>query len=62
MPSKGKRQIDWGDTRLILPNDSPLVWNNVLAQGQLAAKNDGSEPHIMVDDLFRDFPVAFMTA
>ena len=62
MPSKGKREIDWGDTRVILPNDSPSVWNNILTQGQLAARNDGSEPHMMVDDLFRDFPVAFVSA
>jgi (1->4)-alpha-D-glucan 1-alpha-D-glucosylmutase len=62
MPTKGKRETDWGNTRLVLPNGSPSVWSDILTQARLAAKCEENEPCVMVSDLFRDFPVAFLTA
>jgi len=62
MPMKGKKEIDWLDTKLLLPKDSPPRWNNILTHGHLASKNDGSELHVMVSELFQNFPVAFIDA
>ena len=60
--AKGKRQFDWGDTRLLLPKDFPLQWDHILTQKKLTNGSDGGEFHLMVDELFREFPVAFLSA
>ncbi|MGZ5003172.1 MAG: malto-oligosyltrehalose synthase, partial [Chthoniobacterales bacterium] len=62
VPTKAKREFDWGDTRLTLPTDSPAEWSNILTRTQLASKNEGGGQHVMVSDLFREFPVAFFNA
>jgi (1->4)-alpha-D-glucan 1-alpha-D-glucosylmutase len=62
VPTKGNREFDWGDTSLTLPSDSPGRWNSILTQTQLASKNEGAEQHLMVGDLFQEFPVAFFHA
>lgn len=62
VPKKAKREFDWGDTRLALPSDSPTQWNSTLAPSRLVLKNEGGEQHVMVNDLFQDFPVAFFHA
>jgi (1->4)-alpha-D-glucan 1-alpha-D-glucosylmutase len=62
VPKKAKREFDWGDTRLTLPSDSPAQWNSTLAPSRLVLKNEGGEQHVMVNDLFQDFPVAFFHA
>ena len=62
VPTKGTREFNWGDTRLTLPSDSPGRWNSILTQTQLASKNEGAEQHLMVSDLFQEFPVAFFHA
>ncbi len=60
--AKGKREFDWKDTRLNLPSDSPADWRNILTNVQLASSNEGSQQHLMVSDLFQEFPVAFLNA
>ena len=60
--AKGKGRFDWGDTRIVLPKDSPLPWNHILTQKQLTHGSDGGEPHLMVDDLFGEIPVALLNA
>jgi (1->4)-alpha-D-glucan 1-alpha-D-glucosylmutase len=62
VPTKAKREFDWGDTRLTLPADSPAEWSNILTRTQLASQNEGGGRHVMVSDLFREFPVAFFHA
>jgi (1->4)-alpha-D-glucan 1-alpha-D-glucosylmutase len=62
VPVKAKGEFDWGDTRLLLPKDSPSQWNNILTQKQIAPQNEGDEQFLMVNDLFREFPVAFVSS
>jgi (1->4)-alpha-D-glucan 1-alpha-D-glucosylmutase len=62
VPTKGKREFDWDDTRLTLPSDSAAKWNSILTRTQLASKFEGGEQQVMVNDLFQDFPVAFFQA
>jgi (1->4)-alpha-D-glucan 1-alpha-D-glucosylmutase len=62
VPAKAKGEFNWGDTRLVLPSGSPAQWNNILMRTQLVTKNEGGEQHVMVNDLFREFPVAFFNA
>ena len=62
VPTKAQREFDWSDTRLALPADSPAGWNSILARTQLASKNEGGARHVMVSDLFQEFPVAFFHA
>ena len=62
VPTKGKGEFNWEDTRLTLPSESPSQWNNILTPNQVASKNEAGEQHLMVDDLFQEFPVAFFHA
>jgi len=62
VPAKGKGEFNWGDTKIMLPSDSPAHWNNILTRTTLASKNEAADPHVMVDDLFQEFPVAFFNA
>jgi (1->4)-alpha-D-glucan 1-alpha-D-glucosylmutase len=62
LPAKGKGEFNWGDTKIILPSDSPAHWNNILTRTTLASKNEAADPHVMVNDLFQEFPVAFFNA
>ena len=59
--AKGAGKFDWGDTRLILPAHSPAEWNNILTHSELTSKNEAGEQHFMVNDLFQEFPVAFLS-
>ena len=52
--------LDWCDTRLILPPDAPQRWNNILAHQQLCASSRGEEVCLTAQDLFQNFPVAFL--
>ncbi len=62
VPTKGDRELNWADTRLTLPFDSPGKWNSILTQTQLVSKDDGGEPRLIVSDLFQEFPVGFFHA
>jgi (1->4)-alpha-D-glucan 1-alpha-D-glucosylmutase len=57
-----KAAIDWCDTRLVLPADSPEQWNSIFTQGQLVSTDRTGERCVMANDLFKDFPVAFLNA
>lgn len=52
--------FDWCDTRVLLPPGTSQGWKNILSQGELSS-NEG-RPGVMAQDLFRDFPVAFLQA
>jgi len=62
VPAKASREFNWGDTRLSLPSDPPAKWNSILTRTQLALQNQAGEQHILVNDLFREFPVALLHA
>jgi (1->4)-alpha-D-glucan 1-alpha-D-glucosylmutase len=62
VPKKGSREFDWGDTKLSLPSDSPAEWGSILTNRQLLIRNEAGERHVMVNDLLREFPVAFFHA
>jgi (1->4)-alpha-D-glucan 1-alpha-D-glucosylmutase len=59
VPALEKGDFDWGDTRLVLPSDSPSNWSNILTHSALVSKREGGEPSLMVNQLFQKFPVAF---
>jgi len=50
--------VDWGDTTLILPQEAPREWSSVLTRKHLASQKRDSGLSLMVNDLFREFPVA----
>lgn len=62
LPAKRNCGIDWGETMLNLPANSPAEWNNILAPGTLLSESGTSQPRLRVDDLFPEFPVAFFHA
>jgi len=62
VPAKERGEFDWGDTKLLLPEDSPSHWNNILTQKQMVPNNEGDEQVLMVNDLFREFPVALVSS
>ena len=52
--------FDWCDTRVLLPADPPQQWKNILVPAELRGSLSGGEPCVMAQDLFQDFPVAFL--
>ena len=62
VPAKAKEEFNWADTRIILPPDSPVEWNNILTPTQLRSKSEAGQQYLMVNDLFQKFPVAFFHA
>ncbi len=62
LPAKGSGGFNWGDTTLALPADSPAEWNSILSRVTLSSKSEAGHPHLMADDIFREFPVAFFHA
>ena len=62
VPANGKQTWDWGDTRITLPADSPIDWQNVLTPAQFSLQEDDAGKQILARDLFQEFPVAFFAA
>jgi (1->4)-alpha-D-glucan 1-alpha-D-glucosylmutase len=60
--SRNNQQFDWCDTRLILPAGSPIEWNNILAGHPVAAHDRNGQACVLMNDVFRDFPVALLHA
>jgi (1->4)-alpha-D-glucan 1-alpha-D-glucosylmutase len=61
-PDSAMREIDWRDTRLLLPRGTPVRWNNVIGRKFAASQTIEGEPCLMVHDLFQEFPVALFHA
>jgi (1->4)-alpha-D-glucan 1-alpha-D-glucosylmutase len=51
--------IDWCDSRVVLPAQSPTHWESALSSGKLQTDSREGESSLMLSDLFKDFPVAF---
>jgi (1->4)-alpha-D-glucan 1-alpha-D-glucosylmutase len=54
--------FDWCDTHLILPPPAPSNWQNVLSGTEITTQVGKTESIVLVNDLFRHFPVAFLHA
>lgn len=54
------QQFDWCDTRLILPAGSPAEWSNLFGGSKISAQHRNGESSVFLNDLLRDFPVAFL--
>jgi (1->4)-alpha-D-glucan 1-alpha-D-glucosylmutase len=57
--SRGTKEFDWQDTRLVLPTDAPLEWNSVITRKKLSHNREDGGSSVLLHDLFREFPVAF---
>lgn len=55
----GQQTLDWCDTRVVLPADSPRRWKSVLTAAELQSLEQKDNNGVSAADLFRQFPVAF---
>jgi (1->4)-alpha-D-glucan 1-alpha-D-glucosylmutase len=62
VPRNNDRTFDWCDTRLLLPAGSASQWSNVLTQNRVIARARDGASCLMIDELFRDVPVALLEA
>jgi (1->4)-alpha-D-glucan 1-alpha-D-glucosylmutase len=53
-------ELDWCDTRITLPAGASPEWTSVFGGSHLSAQSRNGQTHLMAEDLFRDFPVAFL--
>jgi (1->4)-alpha-D-glucan 1-alpha-D-glucosylmutase len=60
-PEGTMANLDWCDTRIILPPESPSEWNNILVRETVSSKA-AQECGLKVNDLFARFPVALFHA
>jgi (1->4)-alpha-D-glucan 1-alpha-D-glucosylmutase len=52
----------WGKTGIVLPQEAPLSWHNVLMGEPLAASSSREAKLLRLRDVFRSFPVALLSA
>ena len=52
----------WCDTALLLPQGAPREWTNLLAQAQCGCTNESEVPTLALSEIFREVPVALLTA
>ena len=62
MAGHRKGELNWGDTTLVLPSEAPIQWNNILTGGRLASDNGAGKAQMLMNDLFREFPVAILNS
>ncbi len=60
VPNKNDARFDWGDTHIVLPPDSAVAWTDLFTGKAVSAGPQGRS--MQVQDLLRDFPVAFCHA
>ncbi len=61
-PSSQLPEADWKDTILLLPSGSPSNWTSVITSEVFAASDHADKQTLRADSLFRDFPVALLSA
>ncbi|MEX0611373.1 MAG: malto-oligosyltrehalose synthase [Pirellulales bacterium] len=59
---QGAPQVDWAETRLILPADSEAAWRCELSGRNLKTIGTDSEPALDVGELFSVFPAALLSS
>ena len=55
-------EADWKDTALLLPSGSPSNWTSVVSGEAFAASDHANKKALPADSLFRNFPVALLSA
>ncbi len=58
--SSAPQNLDWCDTRIILQTEAPKNWKNVLSNAQLNAQSRDGATNLLLNDVFRDFPIALL--
>jgi (1->4)-alpha-D-glucan 1-alpha-D-glucosylmutase len=53
---------NWEDTKIVVPDGSPVNWRNVITGGRMTAAKTGNHTYLTPEKLFRDFPVALLSA
>jgi (1->4)-alpha-D-glucan 1-alpha-D-glucosylmutase len=53
---------NWEDTKIVVPDGSPVNWRNVITGGSMTAAKTGNHTYLTPENLFRDFPVALLSA
>jgi (1->4)-alpha-D-glucan 1-alpha-D-glucosylmutase len=53
---------NWEDTKIVLPDGSPVNWSNVITGGVLTTEKTGNNVYLRPEKLFRDFSVALLSA
>jgi len=53
---------DWCDTRIVLPSEASKTWTSILSQRRVKADSREGESTLNMNDLLKDFPVAFLEA
>jgi (1->4)-alpha-D-glucan 1-alpha-D-glucosylmutase len=53
---------NWGETKIVLPDGSPVNWRNVITGGMMTAAKTGNHTYLTPEKLLRDFPVALLSA
>jgi maltooligosyltrehalose synthase len=53
---------NWEDTKIVVPGGSPVNWRNVITGGRMTAAKTGNHTYLTPEKLFRDFPVALLSA
>ena len=53
---------NWEDTKIVLPEGSAVNWSNVITGGMLTTDKTGNNTYLTPEKLFRDFPVALLSA
>jgi (1->4)-alpha-D-glucan 1-alpha-D-glucosylmutase len=53
---------NWEDTKIVLPDGSPVNWRNVITGGMMTREKTGNNTYLTPEKLFRDFPVALLSA
>ncbi|WPU91918.1 malto-oligosyltrehalose synthase [Mucilaginibacter sabulilitoris] len=48
-------KMNWKNTRIVLPAEAPVTWNNVLSSKPIAHIK-----HLTIDDIFKEFPMAVL--
>ena len=60
--SPDSANLDWCDTRILLPPDSPEQMKNVLSPSEFTTQARDGGRYLSPNDLFREFPVALLHA
>jgi (1->4)-alpha-D-glucan 1-alpha-D-glucosylmutase len=58
--SSTPQNLDWCDTRIVLPTNVSQHWQNVLSNSSVAAQPRDGSPNLPVNEVFQDFPVALL--
>jgi (1->4)-alpha-D-glucan 1-alpha-D-glucosylmutase len=53
---------NWEDTKIVLPGGSPVKWRNVITGARMTTETTGDHTYLTPEKLFRDFPVALLSA